>query len=65
MHNIIPSRREAFSLALLIPTGCTVLFYVYLGSYVRLIADDFCSMYFARRLGLLRSMWYWYKNWHG
>ena len=49
----------------LIPPGVVFLLYVYLGGYTRLIADDFCSAYYARRLGLLRSIWYWYINWSG
>ena len=36
-----------------------------LGSYTRLIADDFCSAYYAERFGLLRSIWYWRLNWSG
>jgi hypothetical protein len=30
-----------------------------------MLADDFCSLYFAERLGLVRSIWYWYLNWSG
>lgn len=55
----------AVSLAGLIPTGAVFLLYIYLGIYTRMIADDFCSAYYARRLGLLRSIWYWYINWSG
>ena len=39
--------------------------YAHLGSYTRMIADDFCSGYHANRLGLLRSVWYWYISWSG
>ena len=39
--------------------------YAYLGNFTRLIADDFCSMALADRLGLFRSVWYWYLNWSG
>lgn len=39
--------------------------YAALGSFTRLIADDFCLFYFADRLGLFRSIWYWYLNWGG
>lgn len=39
--------------------------HAYLGGHTRLIADDFCSAHFARRLGLFRSIWYWYNNWSG
>jgi len=50
---------------LLLPTGITLFLYGYLGSFTRLLADDFCSAYYAGRLGLLRSIWYWYINWSG
>ncbi len=30
-----------------------------------MLADDFCSLGFANRLGLLRSVWFWYINWSG
>jgi hypothetical protein len=39
--------------------------YAYVGSFTRMLADDFCSIYFAERLGLFRSVWYWYLNWSG
>jgi len=39
--------------------------YAYLGSFTRMLADDFCSAYYANRLGLLRSVWYWYISWSG
>lgn len=39
--------------------------YAYVGSFTRMLADDFCSIYFADRLGLFRSIWYWYLNWSG
>ena len=39
--------------------------YAYIGSFTRMLADDFCSLYFADRLGLLRSTWFWYITWSG
>jgi hypothetical protein len=39
--------------------------YAYIGNFTRMLADDFCSIYFADRLGLFRSIWYWYFNWSG
>ncbi len=39
--------------------------HAYIGNFTRMLADDFCSIYFADRLGLLRSTWYWYLNWSG
>lgn len=55
----------AVSLVGLIPAGAVFLLYLYLGIFTRMIADDFCSAYYARRLGLFRSIWYWYLNWSG
>jgi hypothetical protein len=51
--------------AAVVPSGAVVLLHAYLGGYTRMIADDFCSAYFAGHLGLLRSIWYWYINWSG
>jgi hypothetical protein len=39
--------------------------HAYIGNFTRLMADDLCSIHFASRLGLLRSVWYWYLNWSG
>lgn len=52
-------------LGLFLPASLVLGFYMYIGVFNRLIADDYCSMYYARRLGLLRSIWYWYITWHG
>lgn len=38
---------------------------MYLGTFNRMLSDDYCSMYIGKRLGLLRSIWYWYRTWHG
>jgi len=54
-----------FALAVSIPAITVLFLLAYLGAHTRLIADDFCSAYFAKRLGLLRSVWYWYNNWSG
>jgi hypothetical protein len=37
----------------------------YLGYFSRYIADDFCSVMQAERLGILRATWFWYLNWSG
>jgi hypothetical protein len=58
-------RSKFLTFLLLIFPGIVLLLYGYLGSYARLIADDFCSFYFARRLNILRFIWYWYLNWGG
>jgi len=60
-----PYRSKFLPFILLISPGLVLLLYGYLGSYARLIADDFCSFYFARRLNILRFIWYWYLNWGG
>lgn len=59
-------QKQRLGLILLIAfplTGLTA--YALLGNFTRMIADDFCSASFANRLGLLRSVWYWYLNWSG
>jgi hypothetical protein len=38
---------------------------MYLGIFNRMLSDDYCTTYQAQRLGLLRSMWFWYITWHG
>jgi hypothetical protein len=50
---------------LLFPPGLIIAFCIYLGSFNRMLGDDFCTVYFAKRLGLFRSVWFWYTNWHG
>jgi len=52
-------------LGIYLPTSVILGFYMYIGIFNRLLADDYCSIYFGRRLGLFRSVWYWYINWHG
>ncbi len=65
MKNTAFARNNVFIFAVLIPTSAVLGMYAYLGTYIRMVADDFCSAHFAERLGLLRSIWYWYKNWSG
>ncbi len=50
---------------ILIASLGVLLLHVLLGSYSRFIADDYCSAYYAIRLGALRAAWYWYLNWTG
>jgi hypothetical protein len=52
-------------LVLLIFPAIVLLLHGYLGSYTRLIADDFCSFHFSRRLGMLRYIWNQYLTWGG
>lgn len=58
-------QNKIFSIFLSILPASVLVMHGYLGSYTRLIADDFCSMYFAENLGLLRSIWFWRLNWSG
>ncbi len=39
--------------------------HAYLGSYSRFIADDYCSGAEAKRFGILRAAWFWYRTWNG
>jgi hypothetical protein len=58
------SRRIFFWL--LLALFCAPLaIHVYLGSYSRFIADDFCSSAVARSQGIFRGSLYWYLNWNG
>lgn len=61
--------RSRLQTALFAITGISILIALaahgYLGTYSRYLADDFCSAGMARRLGVLRAVWYWYLNWTG
>src|SRR5436190_18375988 len=50
---------------ILIPISVVLFLYGYIGSFNRLIADSFRSFYHAERLGLGRSIWFWWLNWSG
>jgi Family of unknown function (DUF6056) len=51
---------------LLLALFCAPLaIHIYLGSYSRFIADDFCSSAVARSQGIFRGSLYWYLNWNG
>jgi len=54
-----------FNIAVFIFAGLALFIYAYVGSYSRYLADDYCVAYMANRLGLLRSIWYWYISWSG
>jgi len=60
---MLKQRSVFFMLAACASLG--LITYAYLGNFMRLMADDFCSFYFAEQLGLLRSIWYWYRTWSG
>ncbi len=46
---------------------CSIALFLhgYLGHFSRYIADDFCTAFYAHRLGVLRATWFWYLNWSG
>lgn len=50
---------------LTIPSIIPIALHAYLGSFTRLMADDYCTLYFTNRLGILRTAWYWYLNFAG
>jgi hypothetical protein len=52
-------------LSIFFPTSVVLGLHAYLGSFNRFVADDFCSAYYAERLGALRSVWFWYTTWFG
>ena len=60
-----PFSNKILTLLLIIFPGIVLLLYSYLGTYARLIADDFCSFYYAQRLGTLRYVWHEYLTWGG
>jgi len=60
------SRKKNLSLlGVFLPIAFVFALYMYLGSFNRLLADDYCSIYYAKRLGLFRSIWFWYITWYG
>src|ERR1700690_1304682 len=42
-----------------------LILYGYIGSFIRYLADDYCSMFYAKKFSFFRSIWYWYINWSG
>lgn len=49
----------------LLPVWVALGTYGYIGSFNRLMGDSLCSYYYAERLGLLRSIWFWRNLWSG
>lgn len=64
-HKISSPVRHWMIFSLAIPPGVAIALHGYLGSFTRLLADDYCTIYFANRLGVLRTAWYWYLNFAG
>ncbi len=64
--NSMPEKKRFWGSLLIIAFATLALAgLAYLGNYTRFMADDYCSAYYAQRLGLLRSIWYWYVTWSG
>ena len=61
----VRNSRRIFLWLLLALFCAPLLIHVYLGSYSRFIADDFCSSAVARSQGIFRGAIYWYINWNG
>ena len=57
--------RRIFFLLLLALFCAPLVTHIYLGSFSRFIADDYCSSAMARSQGILRGAHYWYLNWNG
>lgn len=57
--------RRIFFLVLLALFCAPLVTHIYLGSYSRFIADDYCSSALARSKGILSGAHYWYLNWNG
>ncbi|HSK87284.1 MAG TPA: DUF6056 family protein, partial [Anaerolineales bacterium] len=53
------------AVGMLFPPGIVIGLYIYIGSFNRMLGDDYCTMHAGERLGLLRSIWFWYLTWHG
>jgi hypothetical protein len=52
-------------LLILVPALALLAGHVYLGSFSRYIADDFCTAAYLRRLGFWGSQLAWYREWSG
>src|SRR3569832_1604143 len=57
--------RWIFFLLLLVFFSIPLVTHIYLGSYSRPVADDFCSVAVAHSQGIVRGALYWYMNWTG
>src|ERR1051325_10739079 len=57
--------RRILLLLLLALFSVPLVIHTYLGSYSRMLADDFCSAAIARSQGIIGGALYWYMNWTG
>lgn len=66
LHNIkMRYSRRIFFFVLLALFCAPLVTHIYLGSYSRFIADDFCSAAIARSRGIIRGAHFWYFVWNG
>ena len=65
MHAKVRYSRRIFFWLLLALFCAPLVIHIYLGSYSRFIADDFCSSAVAHSQGIFRGSIYWYLNWNG
>lgn len=59
------SKNNLLFIVTLLPVWVALGIYGYIGSFNRLMGDSLCSYYYAERLGLLRSIWFWRNLWSG
>jgi len=59
------TQEKVLLFVMFVSLGVVFLVYSYIGTYSRFMADDFCSFYDAKRLDVLRYIWYWYIMWGG
>lgn len=57
--------RRLLLLLLLALFSAPLITHIYLGSYSRFLADDFCSAAIARSQGIFGATVHWYMNWTG
>ena len=57
--------RPLFYLIATLPSGIALFVFGYLGSFTRFIADDYCSAYYAKELGLFSSILFSYRTING
>ena len=58
-------KNSLFSIGVISILAIPIILHAYLGSFSRLLGDDYCSAYQANRFGIVRAVWYWYLNWSG
>ena len=58
-------KKNFFYLVIFLPTSVALSMFGYLGSFTRFIADDYCSVYYAKGLNLIDSILFSYKTTNG